>query len=127
MHQTLLIIDRNQNVREFCREQLEHEGYNVVTAADGYIGLELAAALRPVAVVLDPFLRRMESYDVLRALRRLVPSARIVLFTVASDSTPREPWHATADAQVSKTQQFSDLVATLRRLLEADSCKEGHS
>ncbi len=50
---TVLVIDDDQNVRELLKRLLEGDGYTVITAEDGNIGLELAREHLPDAITLD--------------------------------------------------------------------------
>ena len=67
--QTVLVIDDSPTFREQLRATLESAGYAVVTAATGEEGLQLAAAIRPAAVVVDGLLPGIDGGTVVRRLR----------------------------------------------------------
>jgi signal transduction histidine kinase/DNA-binding response OmpR family regulator/CHASE3 domain sensor protein len=66
---TVLVIDDEQTVRDLMRRFLAREGFDVVTAADGEEGLELARQLRPALITLDVLMPGMDGWSVLQALK----------------------------------------------------------
>src|SRR5215216_6653074 len=50
---TVLVVDDEQRLRDLVRGYLEHEGFNVLAAADGQVALDLARQHGPDVVVLD--------------------------------------------------------------------------
>jgi len=50
---TILVVDDEQRLRNLVRGYLEHEGFTVLTAADGLTALDLARQHAPDIVVLD--------------------------------------------------------------------------
>ena len=38
---TILLADDKKNIREFCRQELEDEGYRVILARDGREAIQL--------------------------------------------------------------------------------------
>ena len=47
MAQRVLVVDDEQNIVDILRFNLEREGYEVITAADGVQGLEMARSSDP--------------------------------------------------------------------------------
>ena len=66
---TILVIDDERPMRELLERFLNREGFQVVTAADGRAGLELARRYRPSAIMLDVMMPRMDGWAVLTALK----------------------------------------------------------
>jgi CheY-like chemotaxis protein len=61
---TLLVVDDDRDLAEGLAELLEDEGFNVVTAADGYAALDhLRRGLRPCAILLDLMMPRMNGWE----------------------------------------------------------------
>ena len=65
----ILVIDDDPRVQEMLRRELHHEGFEVVIAADGVKGLELARTVNPSAIVLDLLLPRIDGWSVLSTLK----------------------------------------------------------
>jgi two-component system, cell cycle response regulator DivK len=63
---------------------LEKHGYEVVPAVDGATGIELAAKVRPLLILLDIQLPRMDGYAVARELRRNTALNSIPIVAVTS-------------------------------------------
>jgi PAS domain S-box-containing protein len=85
----LLVIDDEPTVRDLLVRFLSKEGFQVRTAADGAEGLELAARLRPDAIILDVMMPRVDGWAVLSALKAdpqlaLVP---VILLTIVDNKT----------------------------------------
>jgi len=65
----VLIIDDEDPVRSSLRMIFEYEGYEVLQAANGPVGLELAAQEAPDLVLLDIKMPQMDGLEVLRRLK----------------------------------------------------------
>lgn len=70
MKPRILLIEDNEQNRYMATFLLERYGYEVVAAVDGPTGIELAAELLPLMILLDIQLPRMDGYAVARELRR---------------------------------------------------------
>jgi DNA-binding response OmpR family regulator len=64
----VLVIDDEAAIRLLCRVNLEAEDIEVLEAADGGRGLELARAERPDAVLLDVMMPRLDGWRVAEGL-----------------------------------------------------------
>jgi CheY-like chemotaxis protein len=68
---TILIVEDDDTVCETLALNLRSEGYEVHTAGDGELGLELARAINPDLVVLDVMLPNLDGLTVCRLLRKV--------------------------------------------------------
>jgi DNA-binding response OmpR family regulator len=64
----VLVIDDEAPIRLLCRVNLEAEGMEVLEAAEGRAGLELARSSRPHAVLLDVMMPGLDGWSVAEAL-----------------------------------------------------------
>lgn len=88
----------------------------VVGASDGTSLLEATQRLKPDVIVLDVNLPNVDSLEVCRAIRRLHPAIKVIVFTAMDDSSVRQAFvGAGATAFVSKLAA-SDLLETIQRL-----------
>ena len=71
------------------RDRLVAEGYNVLVAADGQTGLDLARSAEPDIVLLDLMLPVMSGLDVCRTLRSESSSLPILMLTAKGSVTDR--------------------------------------
>lgn len=76
MHR-LVIVDDHDSFREWARQLLDHEGFEVLgLAADGRSAIELVERLRPDVVLLDVQLPDISGFDV---AERLAGQVAVVL------------------------------------------------
>jgi two-component system alkaline phosphatase synthesis response regulator PhoP len=64
----VLVVDDEAPIRLLCRVNLEAEGMDVLEAADGEKGLELARAEKPDVVLLDVMMPGMDGWQVAERL-----------------------------------------------------------
>jgi DNA-binding response OmpR family regulator len=64
----VLVIDDEAPIRLLCRVNLEAEGMEVLEAADGPSGLELARAERPDVILLDVMMPGLDGWGVAEQL-----------------------------------------------------------
>lgn len=77
----LLIVDDDHQLLFTIRLTLERQGYRVIEAVDGKVGLELALSERPDLVILDLDMPGLNGMEVCRHLRRLHFAAPILMLT----------------------------------------------
>ena len=70
MKRTVLIIDDEPKIVETVTLLLTSQGYEVVGAADGRQGLELATAQPPRLILLDVMMPKLDGFSVLAHLKR---------------------------------------------------------
>ncbi len=66
---TVLIIDDDADARRLLRTVLANDGFRVLEATDGVVGLEMARADRPDAITLDILMPGMDGWEVLQRIR----------------------------------------------------------
>lgn len=84
----ILIVDDEDDIREFLSYNLEKEGYRVRTASNGQKGLEVAREFDPHLIVLDimmPELDGIEVCDLLRAEEQFADT--IIAFLTARNES----------------------------------------
>lgn len=80
---TLFIIDHNASIRRALAQRLGHvKSIHILgTAGTSQDGINLARALKPDVILLEPKLSDGKGLDVLQAIRANNPSARIIILT----------------------------------------------
>jgi DNA-binding response OmpR family regulator len=86
----VLIVDDDSNTRTLLKLLLEHQGYTVLLAADGEIGIELARTERPDIVLLDVAMPRRSGREVQAELQADPATADIPLIILSAALTVRE-------------------------------------
>ena len=77
----ILVVDDEGGMRELLRILLEKEGHEVVTAADGLAGLELAVRQAPALVISDIRMPRLNGVEFLAGLRERGLEVPVILLT----------------------------------------------
>jgi len=78
----ILVIDDETNIRTMMKLALEHVGHKVETACDGKEGLEkFSDGRNHDLVLLDQRMPGMPGIEVLAAIKKVCPGARIILIT----------------------------------------------
>lgn len=117
---TVLVIEDEAPIRENLRRFLRLEGYAVLDAENGRVGLELARAERPQLILCDVMMPEMTGFEVLAALSEDAGLASIpFIFLTASadrDNIERGIELGAAD-YVTKPFNLLDLGALIQRRL----------
>ena len=117
---TILVADDSRLVRTVMARTLESRGYQVITADDGVVTVEMAWSQLPDLVLLDVDMPRMNGYQVARLLRNEARTARIPIVILSSREAAGDRFwglEAGADAYVTKSQGEMSLLATVSRVL----------
>lgn len=69
MAQKVAIIEDDQTISQMYRFKFEAEGYQVETAENGKLGLQLAEAMKPDIILLDLMMPEMTGDQMLEKLR----------------------------------------------------------
>src|SRR2546426_12395717 len=117
MPRTILVVDDEPTLRETLAENLEAEGFHVVTAADGREALTRFRDARPELIVLDLMLPELSGLEVCRIVR--AESGVPILMLTAKDSEVDKVvgLELGADDYVTKPFSFRELLARVRALL----------
>ena len=66
---TILVVDDEPDIRLLTKMNLERDGYNIVTAANGEEALEAVRAAPPDLIVLDVMMPKVDGWGVLEKLK----------------------------------------------------------
>lgn len=114
---SVLIVDDNQELLDLLTRLLQHIGqFEVVQAADGAQGLELAVTLRPACMVVDVVMPEIDGYQLVRALRGDPATAGIpivILTALAQDRDRLAGLVSGADRYLIKPVKLQELIAAI--------------
>ncbi|GAB3587578.1 hybrid sensor histidine kinase/response regulator transcription factor [Hymenobacter daeguensis] len=116
----VLIIEDNEEVREFVRATLEPAGYRLLLAVDGAAGVALARTEVPDLVVSDVMMPGLNGYQVCQQLKTDVATSHIPVVLLTAKSGPEaklEGLETGADAFLAKPFDPRALRAQVRNLL----------
>ncbi|MFD6174213.1 response regulator [Streptomyces coeruleorubidus] len=118
----VLVVDDNKVIRQLIRVNLELEGLEVVTAADGAECLDVVHQVRPDLVTLDVAMPRLDGIRTAARLRA-DPRTRDVPLAIISACTQYEVeagLEVGVDAFLSKPFEPAELVGMVRQLIERE-------
>jgi len=75
---TILVVDDEQQMRQWLRQLLEGKGYKVEEAGDGYAALAHLERGESALVVLDIFLPKIDGLDIIMHIRSSAKPAKIL-------------------------------------------------
>jgi DNA-binding response OmpR family regulator len=113
----ILFVDDEESIRTLYAEELEEEGYEVITTGECKGVLELIASTRPSAVVLDIRMEDCNGLDLLQEVRNAYQDLPIILNT-AYDSYREDVKSVAADHYVVKSFDLTELKAKLAMVVK---------
>ncbi len=114
---TILLVEDDPTLSETLRYNLEREGYAVINAADGVVGLERARRDQPDMIILDVMLPRLDGFSVCRILRQ-ESEVPILILTARQDEIDRiAGLELGADDYVAKPFSLGELLARVRAIM----------
>ena len=119
--QLILVVDDHPPTVRLIQNALEHEGFSVISAANGAECLIAVHENRPDLIVLDVIMPVMDGFQTLRVLRenRETKALPVVILSIRdSDQDVLEGWRIGADLYLTKPFRIDDLVAAVKRVLD---------
>ncbi len=116
----MLVVDDNKVIRQLIRVNLELEGLEVVTAADGVECLDVVHQVQPDVVTLDVVMPRLDGLRTAAQLRSDPRTAHLPL-AIVSACTQYEVdsgLDVGVDAFLAKPFEPAELVRLVRQLME---------
>ncbi|WP_079149156.1 response regulator [Streptomyces agglomeratus] len=115
----VLVVDDNKVIRQLIRVNLELEGFEVVTAADGAEALDIVHRVCPDVVTLDVVMPRL---DGLRTAARLRDDPRtshlpVAIISACTQYEVESGLAAGVDVFLSKPFEPAELVRLVRQLM----------
>lgn len=117
----ILLVEDNEDVRSFLKEQLEEEGYDVLDAPDGEAGEKVAIDENPDLIVSDIMMPKVDGIELCRRIKTNVQTSHIpiVLLTArTADDIKISSYEVGADSYIAKPFNFELLLVRIRKLIE---------
>ncbi|MGW0559508.1 response regulator [Streptomyces sp. NPDC003016] len=115
----VLVVDDNKVIRQLIRVNLELEGFEVVTAADGAECLDVVHRVRPDVVTLDVVMPRLDGMRTAARLREDPRTSRlpVAIISACTQYEVESGLAAGIDAFLSKPFEPAELVRVVRQLM----------
>jgi DNA-binding response OmpR family regulator len=116
-----LVVEDSRTVAALMKHYLQLEGFEVLLAANGAIGLEVARREHPGVIVTDLNMPDMDGLEMVKALRADVRTQHIAICMLTSDEraeTERAARAVGADDYILKPMEPRCLAARVRSVME---------
>ncbi len=118
MKETVLVVEDDLAIVKGLETNLRYEGFEVLTAADGERGLELAVDKTPDLVLLDVMMPEMNGFELLRELRRRQIETPVIMLTAKGEEMDKvRGLDLGADDYVTKPFALQELLARVHAVL----------
>ena len=125
----VLVVDDSRSDRKIIRYNLEWHGCQVLEAANGRQGLEMAALEKPDLIISDCLMPVMDGFQFLHELKKLTELKSIPFFfysAVYTGSKEAELAHSLgARAFIEKPKEPDELWEEVGRIMAAEAAGEG--
>ena len=112
----VLIVDDEESIHIVYREELEEEGYEVLSAMNGPEALEIVSRTPPDVVVLDINMPGMDGLEVLRQIKGRHPDLPVILCSAYPEyKQDLSSW--ASDDYIVKSYDLTELKESIRRQL----------
>jgi two-component system, cell cycle sensor histidine kinase and response regulator CckA len=121
--QTILLVDDDDNVRDFGERILKRAGYDILTAANGKEALKIYTKEHDniALVILDLIMPEMGGKECLGELLKIDPETKVIISTGASvDDEVKEAVKPCTKGLVDKPYEISQLLHAVETALEED-------
>jgi DNA-binding response OmpR family regulator len=109
----VLVVDDERHIRELLEIGLSDEGYDVRSAPDGQVGLQMVREWNPDAIVLDVMLPKIDGIALLPMFRKLTEAPILMLSAKGDVGDKVAGLSRGADDYVAKPFEMAELRARL--------------
>jgi len=119
----VLLVEDNEMNRDMLSRRLTRRGFEVVFAADGQQGVDLARSEKPDIILMDMSLPLMDGWEATRRIKadgtmRRIPVIGLTAHAMSGDR--EKAIEAGCDDYDSKPVEIDRLLGKINRLLNAD-------
>ncbi len=120
--ETILVVDDEPNYRIILEELLEDEGFEVLTASDGYNALEIAGETDIDLIVTDMQMPGMNGVELLAEAKKRWPDIPVIMVTAFGEVDKAvSAMQAGAFNFLSKPFKNDELIANIKKAIEHHS------
>ena len=124
----ILLIEDEEHIRKFVKISLKREGFQVIEAETGELGIEEVAKESPDIVILDIMLPGIDGFEVCKILRNKFPNIVIIMLTAKTqDNDKIEGLERGADDYLTKPFNPRELILRIKSVLRRSPQKQNNS
>jgi CheY-like chemotaxis protein len=123
MSKLALIVDDSKVARMILSRMIKEidSGWEIIEAADGAEGIDVAKAREPGTVVMDFNMPGIDGVDAARQIKELLPDAKITILTANIQKSTEEKAEKIGVGFLTKPLEKDDLAAFLKESRDADA------
>ncbi len=128
--QKVLVVDDEEPILELLKYNLEKQGFDVRTATDGQIAVDIAKKFHPDLVLLDIMMPKVDGVEAcrqLRAMPELVNTYIVFLTARAEEYSEVAAFDVGADDYILKPIKPRALMSRITALFRRDNAKKNTS
>lgn len=118
---TILVIDDEADLLSTIQTRLEWNKFKVLTASNGYQGLEIAASQKPDLILLDNNMPEMSGLEMLEQMRENPELKNTPVIMVTAVCEPKKIDAASSlgvSDYITKPFDFADLMQKITQILD---------
>jgi two-component system, OmpR family, response regulator len=115
-NEKILIVEDDANLLEVIKYNLRKEGFDVLTANDGEMALEIVRKEKPDLIILDIMLPKLNGFEVCRILRKEITTPILILTAKADEMDKIVGLEIGADDYMTKPFSMRELMARARAM-----------
>lgn len=118
----ILLVEDDSTLSFIVQDALTREGFDVVCASNGDLGLKLFKESEPDIIVADVMMPKMDGFEMVRLIRLTAPSVPVLFLTArtALDDVIKG-FELGANDYIRKPFQILELVVRIKALLKRNS------
>lgn len=124
MGNKILVVEDDRTLLDVIKYNLIKEGYEVTTAENGALALEIARKIKPDLVVLDVMLPGMNGFEVCRILRKETTTPILIVSAKIEEIDKVVGLEIGADDYVTKPFSMRELLARVSAMLRRSAMSE---
>ncbi|MFA5858994.1 MAG: response regulator [Elusimicrobiota bacterium] len=120
----ILVVDDDKTLLELIELRFKSEGYDVLSASDGFDAIKKAPEFKPDLVIVDIMMPKIDGYHLVKALTLIdgFKKPKIIMLTaLARDDDKGLAENIGADMYVNKPFDFTELLRIVEKLLSKKS------
>lgn len=118
MEKSILVVEDESKMREFISLYLRKEGYKVIEAYNGEVGVEKFKENKIDLIVLDVMMPKLNGFEVCKRIREKSKVPIIILTAIEKEMDQIKGYELGADDYVTKPFKAKILIAKIKRLFE---------